>query len=320
MRPTLPPVADSAELRRLRADTARWLPVARDIVRGHGHGETPLAPLAAGTNLVAAIGDGAILKIFPAILHGQFLSEQATLRLLGGRVGAVDTPELQHAGERDGWSYLIMTRLHGIPAAQVWPQLPEDGKQHLLRQLGRLIAAMHRVPPGDLLALEPRWPDFLHAQIAGCHARHTRLGLPERLLAELDDLLRDVAAWLRTDTPPVILTGEYIPENFLVARDGDGWRVSGLFDFGDVMTGPGEYDLLGPSAFMAAGHAGRVRALFEGYGLAPSAIDSRLKRRLLVLMMLHRASDPVRHIAIPDWPAKVSSFDQLQALIWPDGS
>jgi hygromycin-B 7''-O-kinase len=314
----LPQLVDAAELRRLRADGGRWLPAARDIVEGHGYRDARLVPFTAGTNLVAALGSDAILKIFPFIHRGQFLAERATLRVVFKRLAGVATPELLHEGERDGWSYLIMTRLHGVAAAEVWPQLAEADKQHLLRQLGRLIASVQRIPPGELLGLGPRWPDVLQAQMAGCRARHARLGLPERLLAGLDDLLQEAVALLPRDPPPVILTGEYIPENFLIVRDGERWRVSGLFDFGDVFTGFGEYDLLGPSAFMAAGHRGRVRALLEGYGFLPSEITWQLKRRLLALMLLHRASDPVRHICIPDWPAKVRNFDELQALIWPD--
>ena len=33
------------------------------------------------------------------------------------------------------------------------------------------------------------------------------------------DLLRDAAALIPLDAPPVILTGEYIPENFLLRRE-----------------------------------------------------------------------------------------------------
>ncbi|WP_316181215.1 MULTISPECIES: aminoglycoside 3'-phosphotransferase/choline kinase family protein [unclassified Bradyrhizobium] len=314
----LPPVADSAQLRRLRADATRWLPAARDIARDHGYDDARLAPFAAGTNLVLALNDGLILKVFPPFHRGKFQSERAALRVLAGGVGDVRTPDLRHEGERDGWCYLIMTRLGGMPASDVWRQLQEQDKQLLLRQVGRLIAAVQRVPPGELLALGPRWSDFLRMQMAGCHARHQRLGLPPTLLAGLDDLLREAAALLPKDPPPVILTGEYIPENFLVTRSGDGWQLSGLFDFGDVMTGLGEHDLLGPSAFMAAGQPGRVRALFDGYGFALEDINWQLKRRLLALMLLHQASDPVRHICIPDWPAKVRDFDELQALIWPE--
>ncbi|SMX61610.1 conserved hypothetical protein; putative phosphotransferase [Bradyrhizobium sp. ORS 285] len=313
----LPDVADAAQLRRLRSDPASWLPAASDIVRSHGYGAARLVPFGAGTNLVASLGDDAILKMFPAFLRGQFLSERATLPVVFRRLADVATPELLHEGERDGWSYLIMTRLDGIAASEIWPQLAEPDKEDLLRQLGSVIADVQRVPPASLLELGPGWSDVLQAQFAGCRERHQRLGLPASLLDQLDDLLQEAAVLLPRDPQRVILTGEYIPENFLVSRDGDGWRLSGLFDFGDVMTGFGHYDLLGPSAFMAAGHPGRVRALFEGYGLTPSEITWQLKRRLLALMLLHRASDPVRHICIPDWPSRVRSFDELQALVWP---
>ena len=315
---TLPLVEDSAQLRRFRTDEALWLPAARDIVLGHGYDAARLVPFAAGTNLVAALNDGLILKIFPPLHQGKFQSERTTLRVLAGRLDRVATPELLHEGERDGWPYLIMTRLEGTPASEIWLQLPETGKQRVLWQVGRVIADVQRVPPGELLALGPSWSTFLQVQLSGCRARHQRLGLPHTLLDRLDDLLQEADTVLPRDPRPVILTGEYIPENFLLAREGDGWRVSGLFDFGDVMTGFGEYDLLGPSAFMAAGHSGRVRALFGGYGLAPLDVTWQLKRRLLALMMLHQASDPVRHICIHDWPVRVQDFDELQALVWPD--
>ena len=315
---TLPPIADVAQLKRLRANEAHWLPAAQQIVRAEGYDGAQLVPFGAGTNLVAALNDQLVLKIFPSFHRAKFLSERATLRVLGGRVGDVATPELLHHGECEGWSYLIMSRLEGVAASEVWPLLAEADKPRLLRQLGRLIADVQQVSPGELLTLGPRWSDFLQMQLAGCRARHQRLGLPPALLAVLDDLLNKAVDELPRDPQSVILTGEYIPENFMLSPVGDGWRVSGLFDFGDVMTGFGEYDLLGPSAFLAAGHAARMRALFEGYGLAPGQVTWQLKRRLLFLMLLHQASDPLRHIAIPDWPLRAGTFDALQALIWPE--
>ncbi|MDP3690431.1 phosphotransferase, partial [Bradyrhizobium sp.] len=116
----------------------------------------------------------------------------------------------------------------------------------------------------------------------------------------------------------VILTGEYIPENFLLSCDDGDWRLSGLIDFGDVMTGMAEYDLLGPSAFMTAGMPGRVRSLFGGFGYSSAQCDFTLKRRLMALMLLHRFSDPVRHICIEGWQNKARDLLQLQELLWPD--
>jgi hygromycin-B 7''-O-kinase len=306
---------DLAAFRILRADPARWLPMARDVAASHGLAAAELAVVATGTNLVVALGDHLILKIFPPFHAGQFIAERGALRVLAGQL-RVDVPEIIADGERGQWTYLIMTRLQGVLASEVWPALPEPDKERVLRQLGATIADVQRVPPGELSAITPRWAEVMRDQFAGCRARHQRLGLAPKFLEGLDDLLREARELISHDAPPVILTGEYIPENFLLARDGDGWRVSGLFDFGDVFTGFGEYDLLGPSAFMAAGRPGRVRSLLEGYGYCAADIDDRLKRRLLALMLLHRASDPNRHICIDDWTSRARDLWELQELIW----
>jgi len=313
---SLPGLTDLAAFRALRAEPARWLPIARDIAASHGVAWSEPVVFATGTNLVVGLNGSLILKIFPPFYRSQFVSERATLRVLAGQL-RIDVPEIVHEGERQQWPYLIMTRLSGVLASDVWPEMAEGDKESVLRQLGETIAAVQRVPPGELLQIAPNWPDVMRSQIAGCRARHQRLGLAQKYLDGFDDLLRDAPELIPVDPDPVILVGEYIPENFLLARDGDGWRVSGLFDFGDVFTGLGDYDLLGPSAFMAAGRSARVRGLLEGYGYAQAEIDTRLKRRLLTLMLLHQASDLNRHICIEGWQSKAATLWQLQELIWP---
>jgi hygromycin-B 7''-O-kinase len=314
---SLPKLADFEAFRAWRTDPSRWLLVARDIARSHGLSDTVSEVFATGTNLVIALDGQLILKIFPPMLRAQFVSERASLAQLRGRL-SVPIPKIVAEGERDGWPYLAITRLDGVLGSDAWPVLEETEKERVLRQIGAVIAEVQRVPPGPLLDIEPGWNTFLRRQIAGCRARHTRLGLAPKFLDGLDDLLRDAVALIPPDAPPVILIGEYIPENFLLANDNGAWRVAGLFDFGDVMTGWRDYDLLGPSAFMTAGRPRRVQSLFEGFGYAQADIDFALKRRLLALMLLHRASDPVRHICIEDWQEKADDLVQLQELIWPN--
>ena len=91
-----------------------------------------------------------------------------------------------------------------------------------------------------------------------------------------------------------------------------------MIDFGDVMTGRGEYDLLGPSAFMTAGMPRRVRSLFEGFGYSAADIKSDLKRRLMALMLLHRASDPVRQICIEGWQEKAADLLRIAGFALAD--
>ncbi|HZC97344.1 MAG TPA: aminoglycoside 3'-phosphotransferase/choline kinase family protein [Bradyrhizobium sp.] len=314
--PSLPNLSNLETFRAWRVDTSRWLPVALDIARGHGLTCTAPHIFSTGTNLVVGLGDELILKIFPPIYRAQFISERGSLTQLRGRL-SVPIPEILFEGEREQWPYLVITRLPGILGTEAWPALPEDQKERVLALIGATIAEVQRVAPGDLSQIGPRWDQFIARQIEGCRARHARLGLPQKFLQGLDELLHDAATLIPLDQPPVILTGEYIPENLLLCQDSAGWRLSGLIDFGDVMTGWGEYDLLGPSAFMTAGMPGRVRSLFEGFGYQRADIDWTLKRRLMALMLLHRASDLNAHICIEDWQQKAGDLFELQELLWP---
>lgn len=312
----LPAFADAESFSAFRADPAQWLPIARDIARSHGLACAAPHVFATGTNLVLALDERLILKIFPPFLRGQFESERITLALLRGQL-RVPIPEIVVEGERDGWPYLVIARLSGVLGADAWPSLPEQDKERLLAQIGETIAQVQHVPAGPLAQIEPQWDDFVRGQIVGCRARHQRFGLPQKFLDGLDELLRDAADLVALDGPPAILTGEYIPENFLLSQPGAGWHLSGLIDFGDVMTGRGEYDLLGPSAFMSGGMPRRVRSLFEGYGYSSSDITPDLKRRLMALMLLHRFGNPAKQIAIEGWQQKAANLHELQDLLWP---
>ncbi|MHB0771123.1 aminoglycoside phosphotransferase family protein [Bradyrhizobium sp. 5.13L] len=312
---TLSNLTDAESFRAFRSDSSRWLPIAIDIARSHGLDVSTPHVFVTGTNLVVGLGDRLVVKIFPPLLRAQFVSERGSLTQLAGRL-PLPIPEIVAEGVRDGWPYLIITRLAGTLGSEVWPHLPEDQKERVLRQIGETIASVQRAPLGELAQIEPRWDEFMRRQIQGCRARHARLGLAPKFLAGLDDLLCDAARLIPMDAPPVILTGEYIPENFLLACDDGEWSLQGLFDFGDVLAGWRDYDLLGPSAFMAAGRPGRVRSLLEGFGY--TKLDFALKRRLMALMLLHRASDLNSHICIEGWQERAADLVELQDLIWAE--
>jgi len=313
---SLTSITDLEAFRAWRADPLQCLPVALDIARSHGLPHADPQLYSTGTNLVVALNDKLILKLFPPMLHRQYSSERISLSQLRGRL-SVPIPEIVIEGEREQWPYLVITRLPGVIGAQAWPVLSEASKERILAEIGATIAEVQRVPVGSLAAVEPRWDQFILQQISGCRVRHERLGLARKYLDGLEDILREAPTLIPMNGPSVILTGEFIPENLLLSCETGDWRLSGLFDFGDVMTGWSEYDLLGPSAFMTAGMPRRVRSLFRGFGYSPADINWTLKRRLMALLLLHRASDPNRHIAIDGWQDKAADLVELQELLWP---
>ncbi|MCX7361510.1 MAG: aminoglycoside 3'-phosphotransferase/choline kinase family protein [Alphaproteobacteria bacterium] len=276
---------DSQGLAALRCEPARWLPRALDIARTHGLPSADPHVFAGGTNLVVGLGGEIVLKIFPPLLRHQFDAERLSLRLLQGQL-SVEVPRIVAEGELEDWPYLAMTRVQGATGEEVWPTLDDAAKERLIGRIGEVIAEVQRVPPGEL------------AQ-------------------GLDDYVRDAAPLIPCRPSSVILTGEYIPENFILRQDTSGWQLAGLIDFGDVMTGWGPYDVLGPGVFMAEGRPERVRALLRGFGYSEAERDETLAHRLFALCLLHRYSNPLRQFRVDGWQRKAGTLRELEGLIWP---
>lgn len=328
--PALKPDIGVADFDALHDNLPAWRGVIESLAAEHS--AEPVVQMEAGTVLVALLGSTLAIKLYPPFLRDHFNFECAMLGRLGERSGEhsggrssgrlqVPTPRLLKTGEREGWPWLLMSQLHGEPLTAVWPKLDEPAKCALLSTLGALAAEVHALPVGDMARHAPPWADFLAGQRARCHGRQQRTGLPPHLLLQLDSfLLGDLPVG-----PDVILTGEYTPMN-LLAQHG---RLSGMFDFGDGLVGPREYDWLGPMAFLAAGHAGRCSAFMDGYGAATGAATGATtgattgaifgaaeRLALLRLLLLHRYSNLSAQLAVPGWQ-QAPSFEALAGLIWP---
>ena len=301
------------EFEAFRLDSHRWLPAALAIAREQGIESPHPEVFRSGTNLIVALNSLIVLKVFPPMLKHQFKSERAVLRFLEGRL-SVPIPGIRFEGESQGWTFLGMSRLPGETGERIWPELSEVEKLSLLRRIGRLIAEVQSLGVEGLEPLEPSWDQFLPGQIAGCRAHHARLKLPEKFLVGIESYLLGAQEAFPESFRPSILTGEYIPENFLCQRIEGVLHFSGLIDFGDSMTGFPEYDLIGPGLFLVQGDPDRMKALLEGYGARPSR---DLRRRLMLMTLLHRYSHLEVQIRTHEWKSRAGDLHELERLIWP---
>src|SRR5437763_734292 len=119
MRREFPDDMTVAEFSFFRADLSRWLPLALDIAHSHTLPCADPEVFSTGTNLVVALDQHLVLKIFPPLLRHQFISERAFLAHLHGTL-SIPIPEIVLEGERSGWPYLVITRLDGIVGTNVW--------------------------------------------------------------------------------------------------------------------------------------------------------------------------------------------------------
>lgn len=302
----LPNVADWASFNPLHDDPAAWRAAIEALAQELGAPPGSVRQESEGSVLVARLGRERVLKIYPPFLRDHFEFEHAMLQLLHGRL-RVPTPQLLQSGERDGWPFLLMTQMAGEPLTATWPRMSEAERCALLHELGVLAAAVHTLPVGAAAAAAaPRWPEFITTQRERCLQRQQRTGLPPHLLEQLARFIEGPLP----EGPAVLLTGEYTPFNLFTL----GHRLSAMFDFGDGLVGPREYDWLGPQCFLVAGHRARSVAFMQGYGVP---VDTAMSHALLRLLLLHRYSNLEVQVKAEGW-REAASFEALAALMWPE--
>jgi hygromycin-B 7''-O-kinase len=302
--PTLPRDIDVRSFDDLHDQQDQWRAVIESIARDDLAETGSVRQEGDSTTLVALLGTTRVLKLFPPFLRDHFEYESVMLDVLHGRL-SLPTPRKLAVGERDGWPYLVMSQLGGDLLTQTWKTMTEEDRCTVLGRIGSLTKEVHALPTTALEPVSLRWGEFIAAQRAGCLLRQQRTKLPEHLLAQVDAFV----AGPLPEGPSVALTGEYTPMN-LFTRD---QRLAAMFDFGDGLVGPRQYDWLGPLAFLCAGQPNRVAAYFDGYGERPSR-DERLA--LMRLLLLHRYSNLRAQVAAQGW-REARDFAELAQRLFP---
>lgn len=300
---------------RSKMDIEPFKKAAIEIANRHQLPDASLTLFPDGSNVIFAHGLDRVIKIIPPLLRNQFESERLVLKHLQHKL-SIPTPELDHEGEFDGWSYLIMTRVEGETLEAVWGSLKFENKMTLMKEIGSLIYEVHSLGIQGLEPIDSHWKQFIERQISLCIERHRKNQLKEQLLSEIPEYLSASENLVPLKFQPVLLTGEYTPFNLLVKKVADRWTLSGMIDFGDCMLGLPEYDLLGPGAFLIQGNKALLRAFLLSYGYSNDELNSTLSHRLTALMLLHRFSNLHIQVRIPDWEKKVISLNDLQNLVW----
>ncbi len=277
--------------------------------------EPAIHPVDDGSVPVFAIGEAAILKLFPPYEPEFHARELGVLRLLHRRL-PIPTPGVIAAGQQDGWPWILMERLAGRPLSDCWPAIPPEQRERLCAHLGRALRILHDLPVAALPGPVDDWRAFVEAQRAGCVDRQRRLGLDERLLEQIPDLLDRVPPELDVPERPVLLHTEVMRQHLFVERDGSGaWRLTGLLDFEPAMTGHPEYELASVGLFVTRSEPGLLGALLRAYGTRSEELTEELQVRCLRWALLHRYSNlPWYYRELPP-PDRTLSLDR-QAAHW----
>lgn len=235
-----------------------------------------------------AAGPRHLVKLFPPLWAAERDVERAALAHVAGRL-SVPTPEVAAQGEVEGWPYLVLTRVPGVPLEGVWPRLDARARERAARRAGELVAEHHVLPLPAPGVPAPEWLGFVRERASKAREKLAQGAGAAGAAAELDSFLAPLLPELAA-APPVFLNADVTEEHLFVVPDASG-EVVGLVDLADAMAGAAEYDLVSFAAFLALAGRPQLGAFLDGAGVPRAARGPALARRLVAWALLHRYVD-----------------------------
>ena len=240
-----------------------------------------------GSNIVFAVGDHLIIKLFPPYQSRLFKADLAVAEHVYGKL-SVTTPRMYAHGTLDSWPYLVMSRVPGVYLSSIWDTLNDKDQLRIVIELAEIIAQLHSLPTNDLPPFANTWPEFIATRINTCVQRHSEQEVPAHWLEQIPGYLAYASPLYPSAFKPAIVSGDIHQYHLLATEQNGRWQLTGLFDFDDAFIGYQEYDLAAASLFMMAGKPALLRAFLMTYGYAKSELNERLSHRFMAYTLLHR--------------------------------
>ena len=278
--PRLPAVEDGASYQELWPSDEPWREFVQALAQRHGLSEAPLR-FRSGTAVAYRLSDH-VLKLYPPFAARDAAIETHVLAQLAG-AEELPTPRPIDHGRQDGWAYLLMTHVPGVPIEQAWSERPRSEQRALARQAGSIARALHAQPVSALPRADGDFAEFRRACRQRADSYHVARGFPAARAAELSDFLSDLDREPELDLPHVLLHTELGPGHLLV-QDG---QIRGLIDFGEARLGPPEYDFAAVGLFVTRGERASFAAFLDAYGVPQERRGMALIRRLMRHALLH---------------------------------
>lgn len=311
----LPAITDPADYNH-HFNSDVWQKAAGVICARHHLRYATLRRSPLGENVIFFVDESFVIKIY-APLRGQYQREVAALGFARTAGISIETPEVIHTGELEGWPYVVMTYLSGLPMREVWAEMKERERLEIVSRLGVVMRELHtNAAPLSQVALNRDWSGFVERQARESVERQRACGASPEWLESLPALLAERLELLPTVYTPVMLHGDVHPGNVLLKERGGRWQVTGLFDFGDSFCGFHEYEFVAPGVLMVQGRRELQREMLLAYGYREAELDANLRARLMLLTVLYECSD-LRKYALRLAPEAIHlTLDELEAAIW----
>ena len=289
-----------------------WLKVAETICKRHSIFYQSLQRPQSSEHIVFLVDDQFVIKIYKPFRDG-FRREKVAIEFVQGKT-SLPLPKIIFEGEIETFKYLVLTQHAGVLMTRdIWLGLKTRKQIEVISQLATGLKELHS---HNAKAIDFNWDKFIEQQTANTFERQKSKSVNAKILGWLPEFLKESLLLLPVDFTTVFLHGDVHFGNLrLIETDGN-WRISGLFDFADFITGFHEYEFLAIGVLMIQGQGELQREFFRAYGYRENEIDETLRRRLMLLTILYETAD-LRRYALRLKPEAVNyTLDELERAIW----
>ncbi len=256
-----------------------------------------------------ASGPPLVIKVYPRLPWWRMAKEVYVSDLLS-RAPNVLAPRFLGAddsGKLVPFRYSLMTRLEGERLALCEERMSDGERLAVCRAVGAQMRLIHEIPmetfgyiaDGRLTLRADSNRAYMDGRWRRNLARFRELGGEASLAEALEARWSERVDLLEHCAAPKLCHYDIHPGNLMAKREGDAWRLAGLFDFEDAFAGDPLIDLAKCVHFARVGDAARWRGLLAGYG----AIDRPDWEETIELYRLYQAVEYWDWIAFLRRPA-----------------
>jgi hygromycin-B 7''-O-kinase len=241
------------------------------------------------------------------------LAKEVHVYAMLGEHGVGPVPAILDTEQGDGLigtAFIVMTKLPGRPLSEVVTELDLGEVRAVYRQMGTVLAAVHRIGMDafgylttEILDPEPDNAAYMTRQFArklrefaahgGDRGLHDAVGAH---VAERSRLFARCAA-------PALCHNDFYEGNILVDRTAEGWIVTGFVDVENAVAADPLLDLAKTDYYSIRGDETKLSGFLDGYGPLPVDGPDRLR-----LYRLYHA------LELWDWFASIGDTAPLPGI------
>jgi hygromycin-B 7''-O-kinase len=227
-----------------------------------------------------------ILKVYPESSHWKMEKKVYVYGLLD-RLEDLPIPSVllwDDSKQLVPQNYLLMSKLQGQPLSHLTALLSDEQLRDIYHQMGRILARIHKATftvfgyiTIGVIDSHLTNAAYMRFQFDKTLKEFTKFGGEPSLHRAIADYVEAQDRVLSECRIPVLCHDDYHEGNVLIVEKKGHWRVSGIVDVENAVSGDPLLDIAKTDYYAIRGNAAKLEGFIEGYGPLPGNWRDRMQ-------------------------------------------